>query len=58
MALIYDPLLQRDVCLLIMMLIGLFYFKHRLKKLAGRYRQENNEQKREEHKKQHMVSSR
>ncbi|HMM06947.1 MAG TPA: hypothetical protein PKD52_09805 [Clostridiales bacterium] len=47
MALVYDPLLQRDVCLLIMMLIGLFYFKHRMKKLAARYRQENNEQKRE-----------
>lgn len=48
MALVYDPLLQRDLCLLIMMFIGIFYVKHRMKKLAARYRQENNEQKQEE----------
>ncbi len=47
MALVYDLLLQRDLCLLMMMIIGLFYFKQRLKRLAARYRQESKEQKRE-----------
>lgn len=43
MELFYDPILQRHLCALIIILIALFFLKHQMKKITARYQPGNHE---------------